>query len=191
MPILGEEPDMFPGTLLEATELEDGFSWWAFYTLSRQEKQLMRKLRDREIAHYSPVIAKRYKSPAGRVRTSHIPLFSNYVFVLGTEDHRYHAVSTGCVSNCIEVTEPEELVADLRQIHRLINTGQPLAPEERLVAGDLVRVKSGPFAGFEGRISQRAGQSHLIVEVRFMNQGASAALDDCEVELVQKAEVAE
>jgi hypothetical protein len=59
----------------------------------------MRQLLDRRIAYYAPVISKRYRSGAGRVRTSYIPLFSNYVFVNGTEEDRYNAVSTGSIKS--------------------------------------------------------------------------------------------
>ncbi|QDV12066.1 transcriptional activator RfaH [Rosistilla oblonga] len=186
MPILGEEPDMFPETILELPD-EPDTQWWAMYTRSRQEKQLMRKLRELEVGHYSPVISRRYKSPAGRLRTTHLPLFANYVFVRGTGESRYQAVSTGCVSRCIDIADPTQLVTDLQQIHALIETGAALAPEERLEPGDLVRVKSGPFNGFEGTVVQRDGQRRLIVAVRFMNQGASAVLDDCQLEFLGKS----
>ncbi|MEZ6089203.1 MAG: KOW motif-containing protein [Pirellulaceae bacterium] len=187
MPLLGEEPDIFPETVLEMPD-DDETQWWALYTRSRQEKKLMRMLREQQISYYSPVIPRRYKSPAGRIRQAYLPLFANYVFVRGTGQSRYDAVSTGCVSRCIEVVDRSQLVTDLRQIRDLIQIGAPLAPEERLVPGDLVRVKSGPFAGFEGTVVQRDGQKRLIVAVRFMNQGASAALDDCQLEFIGKSE---
>lgn len=187
MPLLGEEPDIFPESVLDLKD-DDSTKWWAIYTLSRQEKKLMRKLRELEIGHYSPVIARRYKSPAGRIRTSYIPLFANYVFVRGTGESRFETVSTGCVSQCIEIVDSRQLITDLKQIRKLIDTGAPLSPEERLVPGDKVRVKSGAFAGFEGTVIQRDGQQRLLVAVQFMNQGASAVLDDCQLEFVGKAE---
>lgn len=187
MPILGEEPDIYPETILDLPDDPEA-QWWALYTRSRHEKRLMRKLRDMEIGHYSPVISRRYKSPAGRVRTTHLPLFANYVFVRGSGEARFDAVSTGCVSRCIEIADPIQLVTDLKQIRDLIETGAALAPEERLLPGDRVRVKSGPFAGFEGTVVQRDGQKRLIVAVHFMNQGASAALDDCQLEFIGRTE---
>jgi len=85
------------------------------------------------------------------------------------------------------VVEIERLVTDLAQIHKLVLTGAPLAPEARIDSGDLVRVRSGQFAGFEGRVIRRHQQTMLIVEVHFMNQGASVALDDCQFDLLDKA----
>ncbi len=185
MPILKSEPDCYPDDLFERSD--DAPTWWACYTRSRQEKQLMRQLRKAEIAYYAPVISHRYRSPAGRIRESFIPLFANYVFVCGDEMARYQAVCSGCVSNTMPVTDTKRLVTDLTQIHKLIQTGAPLAPEARIEPGDWVRVRNGKFAGFEGRVIRRHQQTLLIVEVRFMNQGASVALDDCQFDLLAKA----
>lgn len=189
MPILPSEPDCFPENLLE--QPNDDSPWWACYTKSKQEKQLMRLLRDSQIAHYSPIIPTRRRSPNGRIRESFLPLFSNYVFVRGDEMARYRAVCSGCVSNTIQVVDTAQLFEDLARIQQLVRTGAPLAPEARLEPGDRVRVRNGRFAGFEGTVIRRHQQTLLIVEVRFMNQGASVALDDCQFELLKKADLVE
>jgi transcriptional antiterminator RfaH len=185
MPILPAEDDLYPLDLLES-EVASG-SWWAIYTRSRQEKQLMRKLRDLQIGFYSPMVARRYRSPAGRVRVSHMPLFPNYVFLCGDNDARYQAVSTGTVSRCIEVDDTQQLITDLAQIRDLIQIGEPLTPESRMESGDRVRVKSGQFAGFEGTVVRRQKETRLVVYVRFMSQGASVVLEDCQLELLESA----
>lgn len=185
MPILPAEEDLFPHNLLES-ELAAG-PWWAIYTRSRQEKQLMRRLREINVGFYSPMIARRYRSPAGRVRVSHMPLFPNYVFICGDNDARYQAVCTGNVSRCIEVDDSQQLLTDLTQIRDLINIGEPLAPEARMESGDRVRVKSGQFAGFEGTVVRRQQETRLVVYVKFMSQGASVLLEDCQLELLEAA----
>jgi transcription antitermination factor NusG len=184
MPILKSEPDCFPDNLL--LQVTDDAPWWACYTRSRQEKQLMRSLREIGVGYYAPIIARRYRSPAGRVRESFLPLFANYVFVQGGEDARYQAVCSGSVSRTIQVMQPELLLYDLRQLQQLIQTGAPLSPEARIDSGDRVRVRNGQFKGFEGIVTRRQQKTCLIVEVRFMNQGASVVLDDCQLELLEK-----
>ena len=47
---------------------------------------------------------------------------------------------------------------------------------------DIVRVKQGMFAGFEGTILRRDGEARLLVAVNFMQQGASVVVDDCLLE---------
>jgi len=145
----------------------------------------MRELRKADVFHYGPLIAKRQRSPAGRIRTSYVPLFSNYVFVAGTDDQaRYQAICTGCVSKATEVTEKEQLIEDLKQVHDLINLGVPLTVESRLEPGEHVRVRNGAFAGYEGTVLRREGETRLLVAVRFMEQGVSVHLEDCQLEAV-------
>lgn len=183
MPLLKREQDIWPGNLLAedfATAAQS--PWWAMYTLPRFEKKLMRQLHELEIPFYGPTIGRRYRSPQGRIRTSFEPLFPNYVFVCGDEMARYRAVSTGSVSRWLEVPQPQELVTDLRQIHELIQTEAPLAPENRLEPGQRVRVRSGVFKGFEGVVLRRENEIRLLISVRYMGRGASVALDDCQLE---------
>ena len=66
MPILAKEPDIYPRDLLDAdAECPDGSKWYVIHTLSRREKELMRRLRTFKIAHYSPLAESRKRSPAG------------------------------------------------------------------------------------------------------------------------------
>lgn len=182
MPILKREVDLFPDDLLDS-EQALATPWWAMYTMARQEKKLMRQLIGLQIAFYAPVIERRYKSPNGRLRKTYEPLFANYVFVCGDEESRYQAVSTGSISRCLPVEQPEELVTDLRQLHRFIaEADKPLSPESRLQPGQRVRIRNGAFAGYEGVIYRREKEVRLQVYVRFMDQGVSVMLDDCQAD---------
>jgi len=186
MPILACEPDLYPEDLFERPELgnEEDTTWWALYCRSRQEKQLMRRLRPLEVAFYSPLVRKRFRSPSGRVRTSYVPLFSNYVFIYGDASHRRDAQETGCVSRWLPVPDPVGLTRDLLRVHRLVKTGAPLTPEARLKPGTLVRIRSGPFVGLEGVVIRRDKETRLFVAVNFLQQGASVRLDDCQLDRI-------
>jgi transcription antitermination factor NusG len=183
LPILPAEPDCHPEDLLDSPTITQR-PWWLVYTRSRQEKQLMRRLRKLNLDHYAPQITKRQRSPAGRVRITYQPLFVSYVFLCGDEESRYQATCTGCVMQIAPIEDAEALVKDLRQIQRLIHMDVPLSIESRLEPGQLVRVKNGSFAGYEGTIVQRMQETRLIVCVRFMEQGVSVKLDDCQLELL-------
>lgn len=184
MPILTPQTDIYPADLFDRERLGDEatLGWWAMYTMSRREKHLMRQLVKLEVPFYCPVIPKRNRSPGGRIRTSHLPLFPNYVFLYGDDEQRYTAMTTNCVARYTRVVAGVELTQDLRQIYELIQAGVPLTAESRLEAGDLVRVRSGPFRGYEGYVLRREGQRRLLVAVNFLQQGASFALEDCELE---------
>ena len=183
MPILAAEPVCYPDNLFEQEDVTNQ-TWWLLYTKSRQEKQLMRHLRQRELPHYGPQIANRKRSPAGRIRTSFQPLFANYVFLCGEEMARYQAVCTGCVLKATEVIDSGNLVRDLKQIENLINLGIPLNLESQLSAGQKVRIRNGAFTGYEGIIIRRENETRLLVSVKFMEQGVSVKLDNCQLEAV-------
>ena len=180
MPILKKEPDIYPVDLLESEELlsNPNRKWWCIYTLVRREKDLMRKLLSKSIPFYAPVIPKRYRSAAGRIRTSYIPLFANYVFMFGDESDRYEAMTTNCVAKYTIVKEPEQLVEDLRQIRTIINADIPLTPEANLSGGDRCRIKSGPFRDYEGVVVRRGGKTCFLVSVRLLEQSVSMEIDE-------------
>lgn len=186
MPILAAEPMCLPTDLLRVAgdRVAAGDRWWVMQTLSRREKDLMRRLRTLEIAHYCPLVKRRSRSPSGRVRISHVPLFSGYVFVLGPEMHRYKAMTTNCIARWLEVGNPEKFLFDLRQIQRLIELDAPLTPEARIQPGRRVRVRSGSMMGLEGVVVKRRGKERLMVALEFLGRGASVVLEDYQVECV-------
>jgi len=184
MPILPVQPDMYPAELLERGPVEGASDepWWAMYTLARREKELMRRLHAWQIPFYSPLVHQRSKSPAGRVRSSYVPLFAGYVFMQGSEPQRHQALTSNCISRCLPVPDGVQLVRDLRQIRQLIELDAPLTVEARIEAGRRVRVRSGSMTGLEGSVVKRRGKDWLVVAVEFLGQGVSVLLEDFQVE---------
>ena len=185
MPILAREPDIFPDNLLDqAAPGSESYRWYVIHTLSRREKELMRRLKALQIAHYSPLAVSRKRSPAGRIRTSYLPLFRGYVFLRGTPEDRQRAVTTGCVANCLEVADSDELVSDLRRIQLLNHEGADIRPEPKPAVGSRAIVTSGPMTGVEGIVTKVHSQHRLTVLVSFMQQGASVTIDEADVDLL-------
>lgn len=178
MPILGTEQSVFPDDLLEQPAVEDrSRRWYALYTKARQEKALARELLRFQVPFYLPLVPKT-SIRRGRRSTSHVPLFTGYVFLFGDEQERLRALKTNRLSRMLDVNDGEQLRHDLRQVKQLIETDAPLTVEQRLEPGDPVRVKSGPFAGVEGVVVVRRGQARLLIEVTFLQQGASVEIED-------------
>lgn len=186
MPLLPKEPDIFPDDLLDRdwTQCDPPPRWYAIYTIARREKALMRKLIEKSIPFYGPMIAKRTKFASGQSKTSYVPLFSNYVFLFGDGSHRQTALESNCISRVFEVPDGERLTADLRRVRLLIETGAPVTVEARLEPGMRVRVKTGSLQGQVGTIVRRKGKEHLVLSVDFLQQGASVTVDNLEVEPV-------
>ena len=181
MPILKQETNCYPEDILTRGCL-DGARWRVAYTRANREKDLMRRLLAFGVPFYCPVIEKSWRSGQGRLRRSFVPLFANYVFLRASDDQQYQAKTTNCISTFVPVADSAQLQADLSNLDRLITTGEPLTLEEQLVAGQRIRVKSGPFIGCEGTILQRRGARRLLVAIQFLTQGVSVDLSDFEVE---------
>jgi transcriptional antiterminator RfaH len=170
---------MAPDDLLEEGALRDvaGRLWWVLHTRPRQEKSLARQLHAGHVPFYLPVVSRRCRM-RGRTMTSRVPLFPGYVFLLADAEERVAALATCRVARTIRVTDQERLWGDLRQIHRLISCGAPITSEERLVPGMPVEIRSGPLAGLKGKILRTASGRRFVVEVDFIQKGASVLLED-------------
>jgi transcriptional antiterminator RfaH len=178
VPILKEEPNLFPETLLEngIQEASDR-RWWVIYTKARQEKSLARELLAFKIPFYLPLI-KKTSIVNRRKRMSFVPLFSGYIFLFSNEAERIKSMTTNRISRILTVNDPHQLVYDLEQLRRLIASNAPLTVEQKLAAGDRVRVKQGALMGLEGTVLVRRGVTRLLVRVNFLQQGASVEVED-------------
>lgn len=185
MPILKRETSLYPANLLDEFEQQSDESterrWWAVYTRSRQEKSLARQLLAYEIPFYLPLIPKD-QLIRGRKTRSHIPLFSNYLFMYGDDEERVKTLTTNRISRILEIKDQGQVVGDLRNVEGLINAGSPLTVESRLTPGDKVRIMKGSLAGLEGQIIRRSNTTRLLVAVTYLQQGVSVEIDDFVVE---------
>lgn len=179
MPILPAEPSVHPDNLLAESWVEDRQQrWWVLHTRPRQEKCLARELLEMELSFYLPLVQRRQLS-RGRRLVSHVPLFTSYLFLLVREDReRVRALTTNRVVRSLPVDDQARLWHDLRQVQRLIETGAPITPEAKLAPGMAVVVQSGPLAGLRGKILRSASGRRFVVQVDFIQQGASVLLDD-------------
>jgi transcription antitermination factor NusG len=179
MPLLAAETSVFPDSLFDSDENPFALDsrWWVLHTRPRQEKALARQLLEQQIQFYLPVITLRRRQ-GGRCLTSHVPLFPSYVFLLASPEQRVTALTTNRVANTLLVGEQAALHRDLGQIYKLIASGAAITPEQRLAPGDLVEIKSGPLAGLKGKILRTATGRRFVVEVDFIQRGASVLLED-------------
>jgi len=179
MPLLTAEPNVFPADLFDlyVDSSAPESRWWVLHTRPRQEKALARQLLEHHVMFYLPIIARRLRL-RGRNLTAHVPLFPGYAFLLANHEQRLTALTTNRVVQTLPVVDQDLLWRDLRQIHRLIASGAPVTPEDRLAPGAAVEITSGPLTGLKGKILRTASGRRFVVEVDFIQRGASILLDD-------------
>ncbi len=169
--------DRFPHDLLDALgPAAEGRQWWVLHTRPRQEKAVARDLLAKQAAFYLPLVTRPLRV-RGRALASQLPLFTGYVFLLAAAEERAAVLPPRRIASTIRVPDQAEFWADLRQIGRLIAAGEPLTPEDRLAPGDPVEIQSGPLAGVRGTILRAASGDRFVVQVNFIQRGASVLLD--------------
>jgi transcription antitermination factor NusG len=113
-----------------------------------------------------------------------MPLFPGYVFVRGGDEDRIRVLKTKRVISVWPVPDGERLRQDLERFAILIAANAPLLPEARLISGERVRVKAGPFRNQEGIVLRRNGKTRLLISIDYLQRGASLEIDDCFLERV-------
>jgi transcriptional antiterminator RfaH len=155
-----------------ASDDVDGPRWWLIHTKPRHEKTLARELRAFEVPHYLPV-TKCKSVTRGRTRMTRAPQFPGYLFLWGILEQRLLALKTNRIVATHQVDDQTGLGNQLWDLADLIDKGVPLQIEERLVAGQYVRVKSGPLRDKRGVIMRRAGKTRLFVLINELLGGVS------------------
>lgn len=177
MPLLPLEPFLYPHDLFTSgAGTQPRGRWWVLHTRPRAEKTLARKLWALQNAFFLPLLRKEWQN-RGRSFTAHIPLFPGYVFLCGDDGARLAALQTKQVVRVLECPEGERLAADLGRIYCLMESGAPMAPENRLQPGMPVVLTSGPLVGLEGKIVRRDRRARFVIEVDFIQRGASVEVE--------------
>ena len=192
-----ENPFLFPLHLLDATPAgsvcavaethvliqperlvgdADGPRWWLIHTKPRQEKAIAIELRALDIPHYLPV-TKCKALTRGRPRITRAPQFAGYMFLWGNSDQRLSALKTNRIVTTHRIEDQLGLTGQLWALADLIEKGVPLRIEERLVAGQYVRVKSGLLRDKRGVIIKRAGKTRLFVFINELLGGVSLEIE--------------
>ena len=189
MPVLSLEPSVFPEQLFQDLPFGQPSAgvWWVAHTKPRTEKTLARQLLHRSVPFFLPLYARRGRH-RNKAYVSRLPLFPGYLFLCTDEEARIEALRTNLIVRTIRVVDQQRLSHELLDIHRLIESGVSLAPEERLQPGMWVEICSGPLKGLEGKIIRCGGQQRFLVEVDFLRRGASVEVDGWAIRPIEVGE---
>jgi transcriptional antiterminator RfaH len=177
MPLLPPEPSLYPEDLFQREQpTNDEHRWWVLHTRPRSEKSLARAAHEDRTTFFLPLYTHRWRKN-GRLFKSTLPLFPGYVFVHTDGPGWVRLRDTGFVANVLPVIDQDQLESDLARVHAVVAAGVPLAPEQHLQKGTRVRVTTGPLLGVEGTVVRQQGQMRLLIEVQFMQQGASVEVE--------------
>jgi hypothetical protein len=146
------------------------------YTRSRQEKGLARHLLQWQVPYYLPQREHRIGSH-DRVRTSHLPLFSGYVFFRGGLGDRTTALRSNLIVRLLDIPDEQQLERELRSLWLLQTTGEQLVLHPYLEPGDEVEIVEGALRGYRGFVLREKGKYRLVISVTLLRQSVAVDID--------------
>jgi transcription antitermination factor NusG len=152
--------------------------------MPRHEKAVADQLARRDVETYLPLY-KAIHRWNGRRAEVELPLFPGYVFVNTAISNRVRVLEQPGVIRLVGVNGRATPLPD-QDIERLraslaLGTAEPYP---FLAVGKTVRIKSGPLAGFEGKILRRKGKMRLVISVALIQRSIVLELEAGDAQLV-------
>jgi transcriptional antiterminator RfaH len=152
--------------------------WHVLQTRPRQEKTVAGLLDGSSSVPFLPVV-RRVMHYGHRRRTVEIPLFSGYLFVLGTLEETYAAIGSRRAVRPLRVTDERRLSHELVQIRRAMAGEAEFSPYRYLERGMRVRVSSGPLKDVEGLVDTGERNNRLVLVIQTLGRATSIEVDAC------------
>jgi transcription antitermination factor NusG len=158
-------------------------AWFVAHTRPRCEKKLVQFCEREGLSATLPCYRQAHKY-RGKTVVFEKPLFPGYVFLRIENDQRRLVHQSDYLANLLEVPDQEELVRQLDEILRALDTGLEIRLAPAIGEGMRVRIKYGPLRGVEGWVEHRYGMNTVLLRLNFISQAAAVKMDAMEVELI-------
>ncbi len=164
-------------------------SWHALYTRHQHERLVAHALTGKGFDIFLPQYrtVHRWKD---RWKELELPLFPNYVFVLGGLDRMLNILTTPGVHSMVSWGgRPADIPQhEIEAVRRLIESPLRVQKHPFIKCGDRVRIKSGPLEGIEGILVRSKSAYRLVLSVEMLARSAAVEVDVNMVERVGGAE---
>ena len=153
--------------------------WFALYTRYKQEKVVLKRLKEKGIESYVP-LTRRVRKYDKRLRHFDIPLISCYVFTKITRKEYVSVLETEGVVQFLKFSEnlisiPEEEILWLQKL--LLEDLSLELDQGGLIAGQRVEVVRGNLIGLKGTLMNTANKKNFLVEFSGIGQSFRMYVD--------------
>jgi transcription antitermination factor NusG len=167
---------------LEKNPLE---KWRVVYTKPRREKKLANYAKERGIYYYLPLIesVREYKD---RKATFWKPLFPSYIFVRCDVTKKDILQISGHTKMFLPVPNEAELIHDLQQIYKSLESGAELQQHPYLENGARVKIIDGPFSGIFGYVSDAKSKETVVLQIQMLQKAVAVKVKSSQVQIVRQ-----
>ena len=162
--------------------------WFAVFTTTRHEKRVVEHLTMKEVETFLPLYRSVRKWNNGCKVPVNLPLFPNYVFVRISKWERVRVLETPGVISFVGIGNKAAALAEsemlaLQQGIQTLNC----EPHPYLNVGERVRIKNGPFSGFEGFLLRKKSALRVVISIQLIMKSISIETDAFDIEPISTA----
>lgn len=158
-------------------------NWYALLVKRNKERLVAGGLEGKDIQCILPTYSvKRQWSDRSRAVT--LPLFPGYVFCrIPDGDESPRILTTPGVIRFVSFGKQPTPIPEneIQMVRTLAESNQILEPWPYLEPGQRVRVERGPFKEWEGIVSRKKAESHLIVHLHFLQRSVAVELSQQDI----------
>lgn len=152
-----------------------GKAWYLVQCKVRQDVRAEENLQNQGFACFRPKY-RRERSLRGQTQIVEESLFPGYLFVqLSQEDNWAPLRSTRGVTRMVGFGGQPLAIGD-GLIEQLQRRSELFIPQEALVAGEIIRIREGPFAELEGVFLAMDGTKRVVLLLNFLQREQKISL---------------
>lgn len=154
--------------------------WHVLYIKSRKEKSANRLLNEAGFRTYLP-LQKRLKVWKFRKEWVEEPIFNSYLFIKIKRNELHNVLHIPYVMSYVRfegepaIIREEELLFIKRM---LLNETSFEVIKGKISIGQEITIKSGPFKGLKGNVSEVRGKNSLVVQMKSLNTNIVIPMTD-------------
>lgn len=151
-------------------------TWYVLHVKPRTEKKVDDFLAALRVFHYLPLLRKETRVQR-RTVVRFLPVFPGYVFSRLSPEERTQVFGTRNIVQTIPVTQPRQMIHQLRQVEHALRLSGDLRVAEHFTEGEYAKVVSGPLRGLEGRVLHVGDSASIVLSVDILGQAIKATVD--------------
>ncbi|MBU1368127.1 MAG: UpxY family transcription antiterminator [Bacteroidetes bacterium] len=163
--------------------------WYAIYVRSKTEKKVQLEFDFLGIESYLPLVT-RLKQWSDRKKKIEEPLFRSYIFVHIQESQFFTVRNVPGVMKYISFEGKPAVIPDeqIKAIHYYLNEqdDHEEMDADKLIEGQLVRIKHGQMAGLIGRMIHYKNRYRLLIQIEAIGQIISLNIPRSKVEAIRQ-----
>ena len=159
--------------------------WLAAYTRSRHEHRVAQQLGQKGLEFLLPTYDCLVRW-SDRIKRSQAPLFPGYVFVHVSDRERLPVLNTMGVVHLVSTAGKAATLRDeeIERLRACALRSNDVEPHPYLRIGHRVRVKYGPFTGWEGTLVEKQNSQRLVITVDQIMRSVAINLHGADVESI-------